>query len=308
MELRHLRYFVALAEELNFTRAAEKVHVTQSTLSHQIKQLETEIGRTLFDRAGRRVVITEAGESLLLELGAVLRTIDESVRAAKGAGTSLTGALHVGTTPTFNMGLMPGCLAAFLERHKSMNVTVTECLAYAVEQEIDAGRVDVGIGYMPTRRTDLSFEPLYIEELVLVIAPQHPLAGRRHLRLAELHQQPLIMSTPLSVTRQMLDERLASVSAHPVIVAEIDAIEPTLRLVGMSRFGAIVSEHVVSEASGLHVVPLEEPTPLRTPGILWKTNAPRSSACRSFVATVRQVISRLKLKVPARPRTKSVGI
>lgn len=309
MELRHLRYFMALAEELNFTRAAAKVHVTQSTLSHQIKQLENEIGQLLFEREGRRVVMTGAGESLLLRLGNVLRTIDDSVRAAKSVGAPLSGTLHVGTTPTFNASLMPGCLAAFLERQRSVQVIVTEALAASVEAEIAGGRIDVGIGYMPTRRNDLSFEPLYIEEMVLVVQARHPLAARRRVRLAELHHQPLVLNTQASVTRQMLDERLASVNAEPIVVAEIDAIQPMLDLVARtSRFGAIVSEHAVPEDSELRVVPLEDPTPLRTPGILWKTDTPGSSACRSFVAVVRQNIARNKMKVPARPRHRHASL
>src|ERR1700733_9627410 len=83
MELRHLRYFAALAEQLSFTRAAEKVHITQSTLSHQIKQLEDEIGLQLFDRIGKRVVMTEAGEQLLGRVTKALNEIDDGVRAVK---------------------------------------------------------------------------------------------------------------------------------------------------------------------------------------------------------------------------------
>jgi LysR family cyn operon transcriptional activator len=195
MELRHLRYFTALAEELNFTRAAGKVHVTQSTLSHQIKQLENEIGQPLFEREGRRVVMTGAGESLLLRLGNVLHTIDESVRAAKSVATRLTGTLHVGTTPTFNASLMPACLATFLDRQSAVRVIISERMANLVEAEIADGHIDIGIGYMPTRRDDLSFEPLYIEEMVLVVPPGHPFAGRRRIRLAELHHQPLVLNT-----------------------------------------------------------------------------------------------------------------
>lgn len=298
MELRHLRYFVAVAEELNFTRAADKVHVTQSTLSHQIKQLETEIGLRLFERAGRRVVLSAAGEGLLLNLGNVLRTIDESVRAAKGSATSLSGTLLVATTPTFNASLMPHCLSAFLDRHPSVRVRVTESLAHSVEEDIASGALEFGIGYIPTGRNDLSFEPLFIEEMVLVVAPDHPLAGRRHVRMAELHRQPLILNTPQSMTRRMLDERLGSVNAHPIVVAEIDAIQPALELVAQSHFGTIVSEHVAAAAQGLRVIPLEDPTPLRTPGLLWKTDAPGSSACRSFIAVVRQTIARRKLRTP----------
>jgi LysR family transcriptional regulator, cyn operon transcriptional activator len=273
MELRHLRYFVALAEELNFTRAAAKVHVTQSTLSHQIKQLEDEIGRALFERTGRRVVMTEAGESMLMRLEGVLRVIDDSVRVAKGAGASPSGSLRVATTPSFNAGLMPACLAAFLRQHETVHVTLIERLADAVETEIEAGRIDIGIGYMPSQRTGLSFEPLYIEEMVLAVSPRHELAGRRHLRLAELHRQRLILNTPQSATRRMLEERLAAVNASPVVVAEIDAIQPALELVRASGLATIVSEHVVHLVPGVQAVPLDEPTPLSSP---WSSPRSRS--------------------------------
>jgi LysR family transcriptional regulator, cyn operon transcriptional activator len=308
MELRHLRYFTALSEELNFTRAASKVHVTQSTLSHQIKQLEGEIGQLLFEREGRRVVMTGAGESLLIRLGDVLHTIDDSVRAAKGVATPLTGTLQIATTPSFNASIMPGCLATFLERQSAVRVIVTELLAASVETEIANGRIDIGIGYSPTRRNDLSFEPLYIEEMVLVVSARHPLAARRRLRLAELHHQPLVLNTYQAATRRMLDERLASVNAQPIVVAEIDAIQPTLDLVARSRVGAIVSENVVADGPDLRVIPLEDPTPLRTPGILWKPETPGTNACRSFVALVRQTIARRKMKVPARARGRQASL
>jgi LysR family cyn operon transcriptional activator len=308
MELRHLRYFMALAEELNFTRAASKVHVTQSTLSHQIKQLEAEIGQLLFERESRRVVMTGAGESLLLRLGNVLHTIDDSVRAAKGVTTALTGMLQIGTTPSFNASLMPHCVATFLERQSAVRLVVTELVANSVETEIADGRIEIGIGYSPTRRDDLSFEPLYIEEMVLVVSARHPLAARRRLRLAELHHQPLVLNTYQAATRRMLDERLASVNAQPLVVAEIDAIQPTLDLVARSKVGAIVSEHVVADGPELRVIPLEDPTPLRTPGILWKTETPGSNECRSFVALVRQTIAQRKLRQPVRARGRQASL
>ena len=125
MELRHLRYFAALAEQLSFTRAAEKVHITQSTLSHQIKQLEAEIGLLLFDRIGKRVVMTEAGEQLLGRVTKALKEIDEGVRAVKDASAPIGGAVHVGATHTFTISLIPGCIAAFHEEHPGDSVTVS---------------------------------------------------------------------------------------------------------------------------------------------------------------------------------------
>lgn len=129
MELRHLRYFVALAECLNFTRAAERVHVTQSTLSHQIRQLEEEVGKRLFDRVGKRVLMTEAGELFLGHAASALKEVDQGLSALKESASGLTGQLRVGATHTFNMGFIPECVAAMLLRHPTVNVTVSELTA-----------------------------------------------------------------------------------------------------------------------------------------------------------------------------------
>src|SRR4030095_11983121 len=116
MELRHLRYFVALAECLSFTRAAERVHVTQSTLSHQIRQLEEEVGRMLFERIGKRVVMTEAGERFIEHATRALREVDHGLGALKESSQDLAGEVRVGATHTFNLGFIPECAALFLER------------------------------------------------------------------------------------------------------------------------------------------------------------------------------------------------
>ena len=96
MELRHLRYFVALAECLSFTRAAQRVHVTQSTLSHQIKQLEDELGHALFERIGKRVVLTEAGETFLAHASKALLEVDHGLSNLKHAGDELSGEVRIG--------------------------------------------------------------------------------------------------------------------------------------------------------------------------------------------------------------------
>jgi LysR family cyn operon transcriptional activator len=126
MELRHLRYFVALAEYLSFTRAAARVHVTQSTLSHQIRQLEEELGQPLFDRIGKKVVTTEAGELFLAYAVRALKEVDHGIAMLKPGAAGLSGQVRVGTTHTFNIGLIPECVAQFLARHPLVRVRVEE--------------------------------------------------------------------------------------------------------------------------------------------------------------------------------------
>jgi LysR family cyn operon transcriptional activator len=290
MELRHLRYLVALAEEASFTRAARKVHVTQSTLSHQIRQIEEEVGRPLFDRLGRRVVITEAGDELLHSATRALKEVDEAVRRLKSAPGPLTGQLRVGATHTFNIKVVPECLAAFFAQHPSVSVVVREMFATEVVELVESGELDLGITYEPHRGRHLEFEPLYVEEMILAVGSQHPWAARKRVRLVELHRQPVILPTARSSTRRIIQAALASVGAEPVAVAELDSVAASVELARRTGLGAIISRLATPHASDLHILALENPTPLRTPGLLSRTGEPPSAALRSFIGVLRRTV------------------
>jgi LysR family cyn operon transcriptional activator len=289
MELRHLRYFVALADCLSFTRAAERVHVTQSTLSHQIRQLEEELGHTMFDRIGKRVVLTDAGETFLGYASKALREVDHGISDLMRAGDELFGEVRIGTTGTFNMGFVPECLALFLRRNPTVKITVDELAADAISERLIAETLDVGIAYQPADPERLWFEPLYNEEMVLVVSPTHPLAQRKRVRMVELHRQPLVLLPRAFTTRTLLDECFTSCGAEPVVAAEMNTIAPMLGLVARTQIAAIVSSHAVTPRDELRIIPLESPTPVRTPGMLWKRDAKQSAAVRSFAGTIRKL-------------------
>ena len=290
MELRHLRYFVALAEESSFTRAARKMHVTQSTLSHQIRQIEDEIGQRLFDRIGKRVVITDAGTALLPNATRALREVDEGLRLIQTAPDPLAGALRIGATHTFNIKLIPDCLAAFLDKHPAMSVVVREMFASDVVRAVEAGEIDLGITYDPQRRGELDFEALYIEEMVLAVAAAHPLAKRKRVRLIELHKERMILPTPHSSTRRIIDDALRSVGSVPVIVAEMDSVAATVELVRQTALAAIISRLATPEGKDVRAVALESPTPLRTPGLLMRSGRPSTPALTSFIGILRRLV------------------
>lgn len=217
MELRHLRYFVAVAESLSFTRAAERVHVTQSTLSHQIRQLEDEVGQVLFDRLGKKVFMTEAGQLFLAHAQRALREVDAGLAMLRPEAGGLSGQLRIGATHTFNIGLIPECVALFLARHPTVKLCVEEMAADEIGVQLRAQALDLGIAYRPAADSDLAFEPLYNEELVFVAADSHPLAGRRRIRMVELHQQPLVLLPRRFATRQLLNECFAASGAEPAV-------------------------------------------------------------------------------------------
>lgn len=289
MELRHLRYFVALADCLSFSRAAERTHVTQSTLSHQIRQLEDELGQPLFDRIGKRVMLTEAGETFLAYASKALREVDHGLSHLKRAGGELSGEVRVGATGTFNLGFVPEALAMLLQRHPTVKVTVDELAADEIAQRLIDATLDVGIAYQPADPARLWFEPLYTEEMVLVVAPAHPLAARKRVRMVELHRQGLVLLPRDFATRTMLDDCFKSCGAEPVIAAEMNTIAPIVGLVARTQLAAIISSHAVQPRDDVRVIPLESPTPVRTPGMLWKRDAKQSPAVRSFAACVRKL-------------------
>jgi LysR family cyn operon transcriptional activator len=289
MELRHLRYFVALADCLSFTRAAERTHVTQSTLSHQIRQLEEEVGQPLFERIGRRVVTTEAGELFFAFASRALREVDQGIAMLKPGGGNLTGQVRIGATHTFNIGLIPECVALFLARHPTVQVRVEELAADQIAAGLHAGDLDIGIAYRPTGPTDLWFEPLYNEEMVLVVGDHHPLAGRKRIRMVELHQQRLVLLPGYFATRALLEECFKASGAEPVVVAEMSTVAPMLGLLLRMEIGAIVALNAVPAAmSGLHMIPIESPTPIRTPGLLWRQDAAQAPSVQSFAVIVRK--------------------
>jgi LysR family cyn operon transcriptional activator len=277
MELRHLRYF-----------AAQKVHVTQSTLSHQIRQLEEELGCRLFEREGRRVTMTEAGELFLERVRNALREVDEGVSTVRYAAEEMTGVVRIGATHTFNLHIIPRCVSLFLDRHPSVRVDVLEMTGDGIAQALLRGDLDIGVTYKPNDALPLRFEPLYTEEMMLAVGLRHPFAKRRFVRVSELHLQRMVLLPRSFSTRVLLDESFRMANAAPVVVAEMNAIAPMIELVRETDIATIVSTHALRRED-VKLIPLESPTPVRSPGLLWRRDEARTPAARSFASIVRSV-------------------
>jgi LysR family cyn operon transcriptional activator len=289
MELRHLRYFLALAERLNFTQAAAQVHVTQSTLSHQIGQLEEELGQRLFDRSDRRVVITAAGELFLSKAINALAEIDNGIALMNTLQKDLSGELRIGTTPTLNMEVVPRCIAQFTQDYPSVHVLVEEDTGDALIAGARAAQLDLVMAYRPLALEGIVFEPLYTEEMILVVGERHPFARRRRVRMAELHRRELVLPPRKFTTRQQIDEAFKAVGAQPLVAIEMVSLAAILALVEQTALAAIVSRSAWRGRAGLVAIPLEAPTLMRTPGLIWIDDQSRAPAVAAFASIVRSV-------------------
>jgi LysR family cyn operon transcriptional activator len=291
MELRHLRYFSALAECEHVTRAAEKLFVSQSTLSHTIKQLEEELGMELFDRVGKRVALNKDGSQFLNTVERTLRELDNGIVNLRQSTNDLAGELNVGTIHTFNIRLTPHCIATFLTRSPTVKVRVIELPAQDAEARLLAGEFDVCIAYPPKDPQLFWYETLFNEEMVLAVPLDHPFASRRRIRMVELHRQPVILPPPGYGSRHLLDSCFRSVNIEPVVVAEVNSFYPCLEIGRRLKVPVLLSSTAAEGAPGLSIVRIEDPKPVRTPVLLWRKDAPQSSAARAFAEIVKETVA-----------------
>ncbi|BAM00784.1 MULTISPECIES: transcriptional regulator CynR [Caldilinea] len=292
-ELRQLRYLLAVTEAENFTRAAEKMFVSQPALSQQIQQLEELLGATLLDRQGRSVRLTAEGEVVVRAARRIFAQLEQMETELQELSGLRRGALALGVVQTVNAYLMPTVVADFACRYPGIHLRVEECPQEQIEEGLACGRYQVGIGFQPTSR-EVEMEPLFTEALALIAPRHHPLTIHRTIPLSEAARWPMALLTESLCTRRLLNDCMAQVGARPHVVAEFNTIAAVLAAV--QRLGlATVLPRPVLDAVGegeLCSVALQEPTPQRMVGLLYRSKGYRCRATLAFAEAVRKATER----------------
>jgi len=194
MELRHLRYFIAVAEEENVSRAALTLHVSQPALSRQIRDLEEEIGFPLLRRDAKSVHLTDAGRTFLGEARLVIERAEEAVRNARAVAVGGNGEIHVGYAPSPTVKILPKALRGFQAELPKVRVVLHDLSTEEMLSQLREGKLHVALVVQPTRAMlrGVCFEELARYPICLAVAPKHPLARLRAVTLAQAAQQPLI--------------------------------------------------------------------------------------------------------------------
>jgi DNA-binding transcriptional LysR family regulator len=194
MELRHLRYFTAVAEEQNVTRAAARLHVSQPPLSRQIRDLEQELGVELFKRTAKSVELTEAGKIFLNEARAVLLRSDEAVQAVRAVAKGARGLVRVGYAPSLTVEILPRALKLFEQAHPGTRVALHDCSTEEYGRMLLERKLDVAMGVKPAGRMwrGAVFEKLAAYPLCCAVAASHPLAKKRAISAREMKEERLI--------------------------------------------------------------------------------------------------------------------
>lgn len=291
MELRHLRYFLAVAEREHFTRASESLHVSQPTLSLQIKQLEEELGTPFFDRIGKRVRLTDAGRVFREHARRALREMEDAQIAINELEGLKRGAVTVGVVQTVNAYLVPQIVTRLSAEWPALQIKIEELANGKIEEGLVEGRLNVGVGFIPTTAAEIVAEPLFEEDLVLIVSANHKFANRKHVPVRELNGEPLVLLSKNFCTRRLTDVSLAEGGACPHIAIEMNSIEGILATVRAGGAATVLPSLAVGPGlPGIHAIKLTNPTPHRTVGMLWHRDGYRTAAARAFAKTVARVV------------------
>ncbi|BBY29847.1 LysR family transcriptional regulator [Mycolicibacterium sediminis] len=287
MELRQLEYFVAVAEEANFTRAAERIHVAQPAVSAQIARLERELGQRLFDRSRRAVRLTAAGAAALTHARAALAAVTDVAAAVDEVGGLLRGSVRIGTVTAHDVD-MPALLADFHRAHPAVDITLGADTSDNLIDGVRTGRLDVAIVSVgPRTPTGLSAEVLTDQRIVAAVCSDHPWRRRRSIALADLAGRPVIALARGAGIRDQFDQACAR--SHVDVRVAFEASTPSA-LADLAEHGlgvAILPEVAASSRTGLHVLRM---TPqLRGRLILaWRSGGPVNPAGRVLVQMARR--------------------
>lgn len=286
MELRHLRYFVAIADAGTMGSAADHVHVSQSTLSHQLAQLEEEMGCALFERVGRGLKLSDAGRDLLGHARGVLAQVEEGKRAVMNARNVASGTLRVGVIHTFVTNLIPPVAAGFVRAHPMVRLQVAELTALEIESQVAEGSLDLGMAFFPPASEAVMGERIFDDTMVLAVPASHALAPRKSVKFAQLADVPLAMLGQRFATRRLLDAHFQRARVQPRVVLEIDSVDALQRVVDLGVAAAFLPGRTAKRSARVKLLDVTDPKPVRSAGLIWRRSPYRSAAALAFVAAL----------------------
>jgi DNA-binding transcriptional LysR family regulator len=300
IELRHLRYFITVAEELHFGHAAQRLHMAQPPLSQQIKQLETLLGFQLFERTKRSVELTEAGLVFLSESRNLLKQLDQAVETGRQVSRGEQGQLVLGFVSSAAYNVLPELLRAFRAEVPQVRLELHELPTTQQVQGLQAGKIDVGLLRPPVEDKTLNLRVIKREPMVVALPEAHPLSGspseqtpeQTQIELASLAQEPFILF-PRLLSPRAYDQIISlcqQAGFSPNVVQEAMQMQTIVSLVAGGMGIAIVPISLQNmQRTGVVYKPLVEPAPCAEVAVAWRQT---SATVERFLAVVQQTFAK----------------
>ncbi len=292
MELRHLRYFIAVAEALSFTKAADKLRLAQPSLTRQVRNLEDEIGVQLFDRSNNRVVLTEPGRRFLFDSKKVLAMCAESVAAVQAMELGESLHLNIGYVANIHHGLLPATLGAFRKLCPRVALNLFDMGSSAQFEALSAHKIDLGfVGLGPSLSDrDLLSECVAHDAMLVFLPARHPLAKKAKIKLAELASQFFVGMSPKMYPgkREWLIETCENAGFAARILQEVDSEIAAIKFVADGLGIALLPEQITAlPHEGVVFRPLTPPL-RRESTIAWRADNP-SKPLQDYIQIVKDI-------------------
>lgn len=287
MELRHLVYFLAVAERLNFSRAADALHVAQPAISQQIQALEKELGTKLFDRMGRKVALTQAGQALLPHARRILTAVEAAEQDVRELGALTRGMVSLGAPSTVSSHVLPARLTEFKRLYPGLEVTLREAGTQSLLAMIEKGELDLAIAVTDVLPGHVEVLPLREETYVLAVNAHHPLAKRRTVRLADLANEAFILFPEGYKLREVTLNACRQAGFEPKVALDGGATQSALEFVAAGLGVAIVPQLALGGVKGLRSLKIADQELRRSLGLIWHKQhylSPAARALRDFLA------------------------
>jgi LysR family transcriptional regulator, hydrogen peroxide-inducible genes activator len=283
MEIHQLRYFVAVADEGSFSRAAAKVRVSQPSLSQQIQKLEAEVGQPLFDRLPRSVVLTEAGVCFIDYARQILSAIGDARRCVDDFKGKVAGRLSVGAIPTIAPYVLPGLVGKFQKRYPKVTLEIVEDVTDGIARRVESGELDTAIASTCHRSPALRPEPLGKEPLLALVSKANPLAKKTMVRWNDLKAQRFLVLHEMHCLSRQVNELLAARSLRPELALAGSQLGTIANMVAAGIGISIVPEMMVKhQPTGCVSLPFFPPVPERELTLLYNPMRFQTKAATAF--------------------------
>ena len=278
-----LKAFTVIAETGSVSLAAEKMHLTQPSISKRLAALESELGQRLFDRVGRKLGLTDAGRSLLPHAHRVLQEIEDARRTLSHLSTEIKGRLSIGTSHHIGLHRLPPVLRRYTQRHPAVDLDLHFMDSEVACEAVLAGKLELGIVTLPSQALpNLKTQKVWDDPLDVVVHAGHPLAGKRKLRLADLAAHPAVLPDAATYTHRIIRVALQKHGLEPRVRLATNYLETLKMLVSIGLGWSVLPRSMLDDS--LRVLKLPELKLHRELGAVWHERRSLSAAAKALVA------------------------
>jgi DNA-binding transcriptional LysR family regulator len=288
MDIRHLEYFMEVARYCSFTKAAQTLYISQPAISKVIKSIEDEFGIVLFDRSGKRVVLTDAGKILYKQAQSIVKSFRSLSTEINDLVNLEKGNIRIGLPPMIGSNFFPKVIVQFHEKYPNVTIQLVEVGAKKVETEVANGNLDMGVAVLPTNEEMFNTFRFVEDQLKLIVHPSHPLAIKEVVALSELSEEPFVYFHEDFTLHDRILEECLHLGFEPQIISKSSQWDFIVEMVAFNLGVALLPETICKELNCVKVLSLIEPKIPWHLGIIWRKDGYLSFAAREWIRVLEE--------------------